>query len=166
VVTQATATKYNLTTLDSVAPVQSQLKFGVATDCSTNPVCEAALKTDYGIDVSHALLLSACDQPMVDALKAGTIDVGELCSTQPDIAQNNWLVLTDDKHSQPADNIAPLVRDDLLAKVDKTSFEDILNGVSAKMTTEMLTKLNAQYVFDKLDIKTIAQQWLSDNGLV
>jgi len=33
---------------------------------------------------------------------------------------------------QPADNIAPLVRNDLLAKVDKTSFEKILNDVSAR----------------------------------
>ncbi len=43
---------------------------------------------------------------MADALKAGTIDVGELCSTQPDIVVNGWIVLNDDKHTQPADNIS------------------------------------------------------------
>ena len=119
VVTQATATKYHLAKMSDLTAVQGQLKFGVATDCSTNPVCAAAIKTAYGIDLSNALPLSACDQPMVDALTAGTIQVGELCSTQPDIAQNGWVVLTDDKQTQPADNIAPLVRNDLLAKVDK-----------------------------------------------
>jgi osmoprotectant transport system substrate-binding protein len=165
VVTKATSTKYNLTTLDQVAAINPPLKFGVATDCSTNPVCAAALKSAYGIDVSNALPLSACDQPMVSALKAGTIDVGELCSTQPDIAQNGWVVLADDKHTQPADNIAPLVRNDLLAKVDKASFEAILNNVSAKMTTDELTKLNAEYVFDKKDIATIAKEWLTQAGL-
>ncbi len=138
----------------------------MATDCSTNPVCAAAIKSAYGIDLSSALPLSACDQPMVDALKAGTIDVGELCSTQPDIAQNGWVVLTDDKHTQPADNIAPLVRNDLLAKVDKATFEQILNNVSAKMTTAELTTLNAQYVFQKMDIPTIAKGWLTTNGLI
>ncbi len=166
VVTQATASKYNLTKMSDLTAVQSQLKFGVATDCQTNPVCAQALKTAYGLDVSNALKLSACDQPMVDALKAGTIDVGELCSTQPDIAQNNWVVLQDDKQTQPADNIAPLVRNDLLAKVDKTSFEAILNNVSAKMTTTELTKLNAEFVFDKKDIPTIAKEWLTSVGLV
>ena len=166
VVTQATATKYNLTTMSDLTAVASQLKFGVATDCSTNPVCAAAIKAAYGIDLSNALPLSACDQPMVDALAAGTIDVGELCSTQPDIAQNGWVVLTDDKHTQPADNIAPLVRNDYLAKVDKASFEKILNDVSAKMTTAELTKLNAEYVFDKKDIATIATEWLTANGFV
>jgi osmoprotectant transport system substrate-binding protein len=163
VVTPETSQKYSLTSLDQVAAISPPLKFGVATDCSTNPVCAQALKDAYGIDVSNALPLSACDQPMVDAIKAGTIDVGELCSTQPDIAQNGWVVLADPKHTQPADNIAPLVRDDLLAKVDKSAFETILNGVSAKMTTDELTKLNAEYVFDKKDISTIAKEWLSQN---
>jgi osmoprotectant transport system substrate-binding protein len=166
VVTKATATKYNLATLSDTTAVAAQLKFGVATDCATNPVCAKALKTAYNLDLSSALPLSACDQPMVDALTAGTITVGELCSTQPDIAKNGWVVLTDDKHTQPADNLAPLVRNDLLAKVDKTSFEAILNGVSAKMNTADLTKLNAEFVFDKKDIATIAKEWLTTNGLV
>jgi osmoprotectant transport system substrate-binding protein len=166
VVTKATATADNLSKMSDLAAAASMLKFGVATDCSTNPVCAKAIKTAYGVDLSGALPLSACDQPMVDALKAGTITVGELCSTQPDIAQNGWVVLTDDKQTQPADNIAPLVRNDLLAKVDKTSFEKILNDVSAKMNTADLTKLNAEYVFDKKDIPTIAKEWLHTNGFV
>ena len=103
---------------------------------------------------------------MVAALTAGTIDVGELCSTQPDIAKNGWVVLTDDKHTQPADNIAPLVRNDYLAKVDKTSFEKILNDVSAKMNTADLTKLNAEIVFDQKDVSAVAKEWLTTNGFL
>ena len=166
VVTKATADSKHLATLSDTTAVAGQLKFGVATDCATNPICAAALKTAYGLDLSSALPLSACDQPMADAIKAGTIDVGELCSTQPDIAKNGWVVLTDDKHTQPADNIAPLVRNDLLAKVDATSFDKILNDVSAKMTTDALTKLNAEFVFDKKDIAVIATEWLKTNGFV
>jgi osmoprotectant transport system substrate-binding protein len=166
VVTKATADGKHLATMSDLTAVATTLKFGVANDCSTNPVCAAAIKTAYGVDLSGALPLSACDQPMVDAIKAGTIDVGELCSTQPDIAQNGWVVLTDDKHTQPADNIAPLVRNDYLAKVDQTSFEKILNDVSAKMNTADLTKLNAEFVFDKKDIGTIVKEWLTTNGFV
>ena len=166
VVTKATADGKHLAAMGDLTAVATTLKFGVATDCSTNPVCAAAIKTAYGVDLSAALPLPACDQPMVDALTAGTITVGELCSTQPDIAKNGWVVLTDDKHTQPADNIAPLVRDDYLAKVDKTSFDKILNDVSAKMTTDALTKLNAEFVFDKKDIPVIAKEWLTANGLV
>ena len=166
VVTSTTATKDHLATMSDLTAVAGQLKFGVAKDCGTNPVCAAAIKSAYGVDLSNALPLSACDQPMVDALTAGTIDVGELCSTQPDIAKNSWVVLTDDKHTQPADNLAPLIRNDYLAKVDKASFEKILNDISAKMTTADLTKLNAEYVFDKKDVSTIAKEWLTTNGFV
>ena len=60
---------------------------------------------------------------MADALTAKTIDVGELCSTQPDIIVNGWVLLADDKNTAPAQNISPLVRNDYLAKVDKTAFE-------------------------------------------
>ena len=142
VVRKDTATSLNLAKMSDTTAVQDQLKWGLATDCKTNPVCAAALKTAYGLDPKSVTYLSACDTPMAQALLAKTIDVGELCSTQPDIAQNGWVVLQDDKATQPADNIAPLVRNDYLAKLgDKAGFEAILNAVSAKMDTATLTKL-------------------------
>jgi osmoprotectant transport system substrate-binding protein len=166
VVRKETATQYNLVTLSDAAPVQNQLKWGLATDCKTNPVCAAALKSAYGIDPTNITSLAACDTPMAQALANKTIDVAELCSTQPDIAVNGFVVLTDDKQTQPADNIAPLVRNDLLAKVAKTSFEKILNDVSAKMTTASLTELNKQVSVDQMDIAAVAKAWLKSVGLV
>ena len=168
VVRKETADQYSLTKMSDLTAVASKLKFGVATDCPTNPVCGTALKSAYGIDVSTATLLSACDTPMVQALAAKTIDVGELCSTQPDIAVNGWVVLQDDKLTQPADNIAPLVRDDYLAKLGsgKDAFEKILNDVSAKMDTATLTDLGKQVSVDKKDIAVVATAWLKANGFV
>ena len=166
VVRKETATQYNLVTLSDAAPVQNQLKWGLATDCKTNPVCAAALKSAYGIDPTNITSLAACDTPMAQALANKTIDVAELCSTQPDIAVNGFVVLTDDNQTQPADNIAPLVRNDLLAKVDKASFEKILNDVSAKMTTASLTELNKQVSVDQMDIAAVAKAWLKSVGLV
>jgi osmoprotectant transport system substrate-binding protein len=173
VVRKDTADSLSLTKLSDTTAVQDKLKWGLATDCPTNPLCGAAggaLRTAYGLTdqtVKGATLLAACDQPMADALTAKTIDLGELCSTQPDIAKNGWVLLADDKATQPADNIAPLVRNDYLAKLgDKAAFQKILNDVSAKMDTATLTKLNAQFAFDKKDVKDIAHQWLVDNGFV
>jgi len=103
---------------------------------------------------------------MAQALVNKTIDVAELCSTQPDIAVNGFVVLSDDKQTQPADNLAPLVRNDLLAKVDKTSFEKILNDVSAKMDTATLTDLGKQITVDKKDIAAVAKAWRQSAGLV
>jgi osmoprotectant transport system substrate-binding protein len=169
VVRKETADQYSLKTMSDLGKVASQLKIGVATDCPTNPVCGKALKDSYGIDVTNATLLSPCDTPMVQALLAKTIDVGELCSTQPDIAVNGWVVLQDDKATQPADNLAPLVRNDLLAKLsatDKDAFEKLLNDISAKMDTATLLDLGKQISVDKKDIDVVAKAWLKANGFV
>ena len=50
---------------------------------------------------------------MADALLNKAIDIAELCSTSPEIIVNGWVRLEDDKQTQPADHIAPLVRNDL-----------------------------------------------------
>ena len=165
VVRKETATQLKLAKLSDATPVQDQLKWGLATDCKTNPVCAAALKSAYGLDPKNITPLAACDTPMAQALANKTIDVAELCSTQPDIAVNGFVVLTDDKKTQPADNIAPLVRNDLLAKTDKTVFSKILNDVSAKMDTATLTDLNKQITVDKKDIAVVAKAWLQSVGL-
>ncbi len=168
VVRKDTSDQFQLTKLSQVAAVNPPLKLGVATDCPTNPVCGKALKDAYGIDVSQAKLLSACDTPMVQALQGKTIDVGELCSTQPDIQINGWVILDDDKKTQPAENIAPLVRNDYLTKLggEKDAFTKILNDVSAKMDTLTLTDLGKQVTADKKDIAVVAKDWLKKNGLV
>jgi osmoprotectant transport system substrate-binding protein len=154
--------------MSDLTPIADQVKIGVATDCPTNPVCGEALQEAYGIDVANATLLSACDTPMVQAIQAGTVDVGELCSTQPEIQVNGWVILEDDKNTQPAENIAPLVRNSLLTALgtDKDAFEQILNDVSAKMTTETLTDLGKQIQIDKKDIAVVAKAWLQANGFV
>lgn len=165
VVTKATADKYGLKLSDYTA-VQNELKWGLATDCPTNPVCAAALKAAYGLEPTDVTLLSACDTPMAEALKNGTIDVAELCSTQPDILVNGWVRLEDDKQTQPADHIAPLVRNDLLAAVDRAKFEKALNDVSAKIDTDTLAELYYAVSIDKKDLKDVASAWLREVGLV
>jgi osmoprotectant transport system substrate-binding protein len=168
VVRKDTADQFHLTKMSDLTAVASQLKFGVAKDCPTNPVCGAALKSAYGIDVSNATLLDPCSTPMAQALQAKTIDVGELCSTQPDIAVNGWVLLQDDKNVQPADNIAGLVRNDLLTKLgsDKDSFEKIINDIAAKLDTATLTDLGKQVSVDNKDIAVVAKAWLQSVGLL
>jgi osmoprotectant transport system substrate-binding protein len=169
VVRADTAAQYSLKSMNDLAAVQDKLKWGLPTDCPTNNLCGAAggALAQYGITpqtVAGATLLAPCDAPMAAALKAGTIDVAELCSTQPDVVVNSWVVLTDDKHTQPADNVAPIVRNDYLAKVDKTAFEAILNDVSAKIDTPTLAELSKEVVVDKKDPKDVASAWLKANG--
>jgi osmoprotectant transport system substrate-binding protein len=164
VVRKDTADQYNLTKISDLAPIQNQLKWGLPPECKTNPLCAGALKEKYGIEPRNIVPLAACDAPIAQALQNRGVDVAELCTTQAAIVQFGFVLLEDDKQSQPAENIIPIVRNDYLAKVNKDEFSKILNDVSAKLTTEELTKLNVKTDVDKQDPKDVAAQWLKDNG--
>ena len=166
VVRKETADQYSLVTWGDLAAVQDELKWALAANCPTNPVCAEALRVVYGIDPQDVTLLDACSTPMADALLNKTVDVAELCSTGPEIIVNGWVRLEDDKGTQPADNIAPLVRDDYLAKVDKAAFSKILNDVSAKIDTATLAQLYYDVAVGLKDIKDVASAWLKANGFV
>ena len=166
VIRKDTADKYHLVKMSDIGAVQNELKWALATDCPTNPICAKALKDAYGIDQPNATLLGACSGPMAEALLSKTVDVAELCSTSPEIITNGWVVLEDDKQTQPADNIAPIVRNDLLAAIDKTKFEKTLNDVSAKIDTKTLAQLYYDVAVGHKDLKDVASAWLKSVGLI
>jgi osmoprotectant transport system substrate-binding protein len=167
VVRQETADKYSLKTLSDLAAVTDPLKWGLPPECKTNPSCHQALLDSYGIDTNklQVVPLAPCSAPMAEALNSSNIDVAELCTTQPAIVQFNFVLLADDKHSQPVDNMAPVVRKDLLDAAPP-DFAETLNAVSAKLTTDELTALGVEIVGNKKTEADVAKKWLTDNGLI
>ena len=166
VIRKDTAEQYHLTKMSDMAPVQDQIKWALATDCPTNALCAKALKDAYNLEPSNVTYLGACSGPMADALLKKTVDVAELCSTGPEIKTNGWVVLQDDKQTQPAENIVPIVRNDLLAKIEQAKFKDALNAVSAKIDTATLAQLYYDVAVGHKDLKDVASAWLKSVGLV
>jgi osmoprotectant transport system substrate-binding protein len=162
-----TASTLSLAKISDTVAHQDELKWGLPSDCDTNPLCSGALK-DYGLTYppKQRTALDACSVPMATALQGKAIDVAEFCSTQPAIAQFGFVVLEDDKKTQPAENIAPLVRDDYLAKVDKAAFQALLDAASAKVTTEELTKMGQAVDVDHKDVAEVAKAFLQAQGLI
>jgi osmoprotectant transport system substrate-binding protein len=167
VVRQETATKYNLKSLSDLAAVTDKLKWGLPPECKTSPSCHQALLDSYGIDTNklEVVPLAPCSAPMAQALNSSNVDVAELCTTQPAIQQFNFVLLDDDKRSQPADNMAPVVRKDLLDSAP-ADFADTLNAISAKLTTDELTALGVEIVNNHKTEAEVAKKWLTDNGLI
>ena len=78
-------------------------------------------------------------------------------TTDASIAANNFVVLEDPKNNFAAQNVVPLINK---AKVNDT-VKQTLNAVSAKLTTEELTNLNAEASCDaKPSPETVAKNWL------
>lgn len=166
VVRRETAEDLGLETMSDLAEHAADLVWGLPPECDTNNLCRGALE-EYGIDYESLQIepLAPCSSPMAVAASEGAVDVAELCSTQPEIERFNLVVLEDDLATQPAENVVPIVRNDLL-EAAPDDFEETLNAVSAALTTEDLTALNAQVALDQEDPADVARQWLQDVGLL
>ena len=167
VVTKDTAAKYNLKKLSDLAAVGGQLVLGGPPECPspTRPFCIPGLKGTYGITFKDFKPLDAGGPLTVAALDGKQIDVGLMFTSDPKIVAKDYVLLEDDKHLQLSDNIAPVVRDDLLAKDDGT-IKKLLNSLSAKLTQDELNGMNKLVAVDKKDPKDVAKDWLKKQGLI
>ena len=166
-VRKETADKYSLKTMTDVAAVADKLNWGVAPGCPDNPVCGPGLKTTYGIDLSalHVQNLPPCSADIATALNDSAIDVAQVCTTQPEIASMNLVLLEDDKHLQPAQNLVPIASK-ALADAAPADFAATLNAIQAKLTTAALTQLGAAINLNHEEIPDVATKFLKDNGLL
>ena len=165
VVRSETAEDLGLETMSDLAEVADQLVWGIAPGCPDNPVCGPGLNEVYGIDISaiETETLAPCSAEIAEALDNSAIDVAQVCTTQPDIVRFNFVLLEDDKGLQPAQNIVPVARQDLVDAAP--DLEEILNAVTELLTTEELTNLGVEVAVDQVSYEDAARQWLEDNGL-
>jgi osmoprotectant transport system substrate-binding protein len=160
VVTQETAQQYNLKTIADLAPVAGELTLGAAAEFETRADGIPGLEKNYGVTFKSFTALDPGGPLSVNALKGGQVDVTDIFTTDPSIAANNWVVLEDPKNNFRAQQILPLVRSSLAGET-----AEALNAVSAALTTENLTELLVR-VYSNEPAETVAQDWLSQNGLV
>ena len=165
VVTKDTAAKYNLKKMSDLGAVAGQLVLGAPAECPNRPFCIIGLKGTYGITFKDFKPLDAGGPLTVAALEGKQIDVGLLFTSDPGIVAKGFVLLEDDKRLQLSDNIAPVVRDDLLAKDDGT-IKKLLNSISAKLSQDELNGMNKLVSVDKKDPKDVAKDWLKKQGLI
>jgi osmoprotectant transport system substrate-binding protein len=166
VVTKQYATQHGLQNISDLSKVAADATFGGPPDCPTNAYCVGGLKTRYGIDLTKNFKAFDFGGPLtVQALKTGKIQIALLFSTSGVISQEGWVVLKDDKGLFTADNIVPVLTD-ALATTGGSGLTDLVNQVSAVITTSELTDMNKKYDIDKEDPKTIAKDFLTSKNLL
>jgi osmoprotectant transport system substrate-binding protein len=167
VVRQETADEYELETMSDLAEVADELVWGLAPACAENRVCGPGLDEVYGIDIAELEIenLSPCSTEMATALNNEAIDVAQVCTTQPDIVTFTFVLLEDDLGLQPAQNIAPVATAELLDEAP-ADFEEILNAVTAELTTEALTELGVAVATNQEAFADVAERFLEDHDLL
>ena len=162
VVTEETAERYDLTTTSDLADVAGELVLGGPPECPERPLCLLGFEETYGLEFAEFRPLDAGGPVTKEALDRGDIDVALLFSSDGGIAARGWVVLEDDKELQPSENLIPVIR----TEVVNDEITDLLNAVSAKLTTEELSELNRQVDVDKEDPENVARTWLEEQGLL
>ena len=162
VVTRDTATRLNVKSIADLAPQCPNLVFGGAPEFQTRPDGIPGIQATYNCAFKEFRSLDAGGPLTVAALKNGDVQAANLFTTQSTIAANDFVVLEDPKNNFAAQNVLPLIN-----KAKATdNVKATLNAISAKLTTEGLTKLNAEADGDaKPSPETVAKNWLSQNGL-
>ena len=118
----------------------------------------------YGLEFADFVALEAGGPVTHQALSDGFVDVALLFSTDPELV--DYVELTDDRHLQPAENIVPLVRTEIVERWG-TDVVAAINAVSRELDTESLRQLNT---IDAAtpgtdDVAAIAAAWLRSRGL-
>jgi osmoprotectant transport system substrate-binding protein len=162
VVNRETADRLHLERLSDLAAVAPQLTFGGSPECPTRPLCLRGLERVYGVRFGTVLALDAGGPITRQALEQGAIDVGLLFTTDPAINGGDVVPLVDDKGLQPAENVTPLVRDEVVQRWGDEVVGTI-DQVSARLTTDVLRQLDAAAA--SASPATVARDWLRQEGL-
>ncbi|MCE2526946.1 MAG: ABC transporter substrate-binding protein [Actinomycetia bacterium] len=165
VVTGDTAASLGLSKVSDLAPVAADLVFGGPPECPERLNCLPGLESVYGLTFAEFKPLDVGGPLTVAALEGGDVDVGVLFTTDGVIAAKGFVLLEDDQGLNPAENIVPAVRMDIVEAYG-ADFVDVLDSVSAEITTPELTEMNRRAGIDQDDPADIAAQWLADKGFV
>ena len=165
VVTAATAARYGLRSITDLAAVAPRLVFGGPPECPERAFCLRGLQRVYGLHFKSFIPLDAGGPLTLQALRAGDIGAGLLFTTDPNISAQHLVILTDDRALQPAENVTPVVRRDVVARYG-IGLITLLNAVSAWLTTNSLRDLDAQVELDGHRPQSVAEAWLRAHGLM
>ncbi len=164
VVTEATASKFGLKTLEDLGKICDQISLGMPPEAQERPQGLPGLKAVYGCEPKEFVPFSDGGGPVtVKALLDDRIQAATVFTTSPLIPKNNLVVLGDPKNNFAAQQVLPLVRKD---RLDDKGIE-VLNKVSAVLTTDDLLRLNDDVSGDKkMSSKDAAMAWLKEKGFI
>ncbi len=164
VVTRATAARLHLRTLSDLRRVAGRLTIGGTPECPKRPYCLPGLRSVYGLRFAAFEPFDTQAQ-RVTALRQGVVDVAMLTTTDGNLGIGDLVLLADDRHLQPAENVVPVVTESAVARYGKR-LTGVLNEVSSRLTTNALLFLNWRVQVAGNDVRDEARAWLERQGIL
>jgi osmoprotectant transport system substrate-binding protein len=163
VVTRETADKYRLEAISDLREVAPKLTFGGPPECPTRPFCLPGLEKVYGLRFGSFISLDAGGPLTHDALQNDYVDVALLFTTDPQLVGGNLVELIDDRRLQPAENVTPVVRREVIVR-GGPELKAVVNHVSGQITTATLRQLTARAAAG-IDVSRVAREWITAQDL-
>jgi osmoprotectant transport system substrate-binding protein len=162
-VTQETADKLGLEKISDLEPVAGDLTMYGTPECRLRLDCLLGLQQVYGLKFKKFVPVAI--DLRHEVLKKGQADVSIVFTTDPQIYQEKFVLLEDDKQMFPPFNTTFIVRDEVVEQAGP-DFPKVVDQVSKELTDEVMQELNARVDLDKEEPGQVATDFLSETGLV
>jgi len=164
VVTDATARRLGLHKVSDLRRAAGRLTLGGSPECLDRPYCLPGLRKVY--ELGFARFLPFDTEPQrVTALREGVVDLAVLDTTDGNLAVGDLVLLSDDRHLQPAENVVPVITSSALARYGKR-LADAVNAVSARLTSRALLFMGWRVEVAGADVMAEARAWLERHGVL
>lgn len=159
--TQAISSKYGIKTLSDLSKAAPQLRLGAIPEFVKRADALPGLRKAYGGFAFKDIKIFTIGLKY-KALASGNVDVVVAFGTDGQIEVDKLVVFEDDKHFWPSYQVAPVVRNELLATYP--SIATHLNKLAPLLTDSIMRGLNAQVDGARKEPKDVAAEFLKTHG--
>lgn len=165
-VTQETAEKYGLETLEDLAAYEKDADFiyGIEYEFYERPDGFFAMTDEYDFAIDKDMVKTMDLGLTYDALKNGDVEVSMVFSTDGNLVKYELAVLEDTKAFFPIYNLCVVTNADFLGKYPEVA--DIAGGVAPFLDQETMTNLNYQVDAGGKESDAVAREFLNEKGLI
>jgi osmoprotectant transport system substrate-binding protein len=163
-VTRSTAERLGLRTTSDLRSHASELSVAGPAECPRRPYCLPGLAARYGITF-RSFAAYPTESQRITALDQGVVDVAVVFTTDGVLAERRLVLLPDDRHLQPDEQLLPVVSERAL-RLGGTGLQATLEAVSARLDSAGLRFLNWRVSVAGRQIPSEARGWLQRHDLV
>jgi osmoprotectant transport system substrate-binding protein len=162
-VTQATADDLGLKTISDLDGKSQNLTLYGSPECRQRLDCLLGLQQVYGLKFKKFVPVDIAQRHEV--LSSGRADISIVFTTDPQIQREQEVLLEDDKGMFPPYN-STLVLKQETADAAGESLTKTVELIQEQLTDENMQELNARVDLDKKDPAQVAQEYLTETGLI
>ncbi|MGP9536438.1 ABC transporter substrate-binding protein [Brachybacterium sp. AOP43-C2-M15] len=155
------ASAHSLTSIGDLAGVDEDLKVAANSEFEVRPYGPEGVEEVYGVELAVVPVEDSGGPLTVQALLDGDVQLADIYTADPAIAENDLVVLEDPESLILPQNVVPVVGE----RVDDAA-QAAIEAVIAELSPDDLVELNRQSVVDQSASAEIASTWLAEKGLI